>query len=119
MPTAHSLFRTVDDHDTDGLRALLAEDARMVFGNQEPLLGRDAVMAGDAAFHTSIRGVSHRVRNEWTVGTTTIAETDVTYTRLDGAQVTVPAVTIWSVDGDDLIADLRVFVDLSPVHARP
>lgn len=117
MPEARSLFAAVDARDVVALDALLADDARLVFGNQEPLLGRGAVLAGNAAFFQLVRGLRHQLRNEWTVGADTIAETDVTYLRLDGKEVTVPAVTIWRVDGDGLIVDLRIYVDQAPLFA--
>ncbi|HEX4247916.1 MAG TPA: hypothetical protein VH008_08600 [Pseudonocardia sp.] len=41
----------------------------------------------------------------------------MTYTRLDGGEVTVPAVSIWRVDDDGLIVDYRVFVDQAPLFA--
>jgi hypothetical protein len=41
----------------------------------------------------------------------------VTYDRLDGKTVTVPAVTMWHVTGDGLIDDYSVYLDLAPVYA--
>jgi len=117
MPDARSTFAAVDAQDLDAIAALFAEDARLVFGNQEPLVGRDAVIAGNTAFFQLVRGLRHQLLNEWTVGAETIAETDVTYTRLDGKEVTVPAVSIWRVDGDGLIVDYRIFVDQAPLFA--
>lgn len=90
--------------------ALLADDARMTFGNAEPLVGHDAIVGGAQAFFAAIRNV-------WTVGADTIAETDVTYTRHDGKDVTIPVVSIWRVDVDDRIVDYRVFYDVAPVFA--
>lgn len=55
--------------------------------------------------------------HEWQVGATTIAETEVTYSRVDGKEVSLPAVSIWSTREDGLIVDYRVFVDIAPVHA--
>ncbi|MFF1821648.1 hypothetical protein ACFVWG_30375 [Kribbella sp. NPDC058245] len=52
-----------------------------------------------------------------TIEATTIAETDVTYTGLDGKDVTVPAISIWDIDDAGLITDYRIFVDLTPVFA--
>ena len=45
-----------------------------------------------------------------------IAESRVTYTKKDGAAVTVPVVTIYR-SGGDLIDDYRVFIDLAPLFA--
>jgi hypothetical protein len=89
----------------------------MVFGNGEPMVGRAAVVAGSEAFLATVRELRHHLRNEWTVAATTIAETDVTYARLNGKDVTIPVVSIWHRGDDDLIIDYRVFLDLAPVYA--
>ena len=115
MPEATEVFRAVDEQDFDAFTALLARDSRFAFGNQEPLLGIDAILAGNAAFFTMVQRTRHQVLHVRTIGSTTVAETDVTYTRLDGKDVTLPACSIWDVDADGLITDYRVYVDLAPV----
>lgn len=40
----------------------------MPFSNGEPKAGRDAILAGRAAFLTGIAGLRHHILNEWTVG---------------------------------------------------
>lgn len=115
--SAAEVFAQVDRLDPDAMSALLAEDATMVFGNGDPLVGRAAILAGNIAFLGYVKGLRHEIRREWTVGDTTVAETDVTYTRRDDKQVTVPAVSIWRVGGDGLITDFRVFYDPAPVFA--
>ena len=117
MPSAQVVFRAVDSMDPAALTDLLAEDARMRFGNADPFVGHEAVIAGAAAFFGAIRGIRHTIRTVWTVGADTIAETDVTYTRQDGKDVTIPVVSIWRVGGDDRIEDYRVFYDVTPVFA--
>ncbi|MEJ3651670.1 nuclear transport factor 2 family protein [Actinomycetes bacterium KLBMP 9759] len=114
-PTAATVFRAVDAMDGAALGGLLADDARMVFGNGEPIIGRDAIMAAQNAFTASIAGIRHTIRNEWVVGHDTIVETDVTYTRHDGTDVTLPVVSVWQTDADGLLADYRVYLDLAPV----
>jgi hypothetical protein len=88
-----------------------------VFGNAEPLVGRDAISAGLAALFTSIAGLCHQILKLWRVGPDTIAETQVTYWRRDGRKVEVPVVSIWRTGTDDLIIDYRVLGDLAPVFA--
>lgn len=117
MPTSVSFFAGVDAMDVAAVDPMLADDIRMVFGNGEPMIGREAVLAGNAGFFTTIAGISHRVLREWRVGPETVVEADVTYTRLDGKELTLPAITTWVVDGQDRILDLRVFADLTPVFA--
>ena len=117
MPDARTIFAAVDAQDIAAFDAMFADDGRLVFGNREPLVGREAMIAANVAFFQLIQGVRHQLRNEWTVEAETIAETDVTYTRLDGKEVTVPAVSIWRVDDDGLIVDYRIFIDQAPLFA--
>lgn len=117
MTTAQEVFAQVDRLDPEGVIAFFADDATMVFGNQEPLLGRDAILAGNATFLTAIKGLRHRIQREWTVGDTSIVLTDVTYTRRDDKEVTIPAVSIWRIGEAGLITDYRVYFDPSPVFA--
>jgi len=113
---AAEVFALVDRLDPDAMDAVLADDATMVFGNAEPLVGRAAIRAGNLAFLALVKGLRHDIRREWTVGDTTVVETDVTYTRRDDKQVTIPAVSIFR-DAGGLIADFRVFYDPAPVFA--
>lgn len=111
------LFAAVDTKNADAFGVFLAEDARLTFGNAEPLVGREAIVAGIAAFFSTIDGLRHRIVNQWYIGADTIAETEVTYQRLDGKSAAVPAVSIWHTRPDGLIDDYRIFVDLAPVYA--
>jgi uncharacterized iron-regulated protein len=53
---------------------------------------------------------------EWHDGDTIIQQLDVTYTRLDGGKVTLPAVNMLRLS-NDTVADYRIYVDLAPVYA--
>jgi ketosteroid isomerase-like protein len=117
VPSAQTVFRAVDSMDPAAFVRLLAEDARMRFGNADPLVGHEAITAGATAFFGAIQKLRHAISTVWTVGADTIAETDVTYTRHDGKEVTIPVVSIWRVGVDDRIVDYRVFFDVAPVFA--
>ncbi|WJV44589.1 nuclear transport factor 2 family protein [Streptomyces flavofungini] len=116
-PTPEALFAKIDGKELHAVAELLAENATMVFGNGDPLVGRAAILAANTAFMETIAALRHRIVDSWVVGATTIAVTEVTYTRLDTRQVTLPAVTIWRVGDDGLIVDFRVVLDLTPVYA--
>lgn len=111
------VFQAADSFNPEEFARLLAEDATLVFGNAEPLVGREAVVAGLRKFFSTIGGLQHRIVRSWQVDADTIAETEVTYQRLDGKEVSVVAVSIWHTRGDGLISDYRIFVDLAPVYA--
>src|SRR5258707_10425 len=65
MPDARTIFAAVHAHDIAAFDAMFADDGRFVFGNREPLVGREAVIAGNVAFFQLIRGLRHQLRNEW------------------------------------------------------
>jgi hypothetical protein len=111
------IFQIIDSMQPGAITDLLAEDATFVFGNAEPLVGREAIDAQLEHFFSTIKGLQHRITNDWQVGTDTIVEIDVTYRRLDDKMVSVPAVSIWHTGDEGLITSYRVFVDLAPVYA--
>jgi ketosteroid isomerase-like protein len=117
MPDANTVFGAVDGQDVDRLGELLSDDARFVMGNGDPLIGREAVLAGNAAFFTMVQGLRHSVLREWAVGSAMIVEAEVTYLRLDGKEVSIPAVTIWETDQAGLITEFRIFADQAPLFA--
>jgi ketosteroid isomerase-like protein len=117
MTEASAVLARIDSMDVTAALEVFAETATMTFGNAESMVGRAAIEAGAAALFTSIAAIRHILLNEWSVGPDTIAETEVTYSRHDGRQVTIPAVTIWHVGDDGLITDYRVFADQTPVYA--
>ncbi|OBF36725.1 hypothetical protein A5724_12715 [Mycobacterium sp. ACS1612] len=115
MADTESIFTRIDSMDPSYFAELFAQDATLTFGNGEPMVGRDAIATGSAIFFTTIAGLRHRIINQWFAEHDTIAETAVTYTRHDGREVTVPAVSIWSAAANGLIRDYRIFADLTPV----
>jgi hypothetical protein len=117
MTSAQEILTMIDQMDPDAMVPFFAEDATVVMGNNEPLVGLPAIVAANTAYLQLIKGIHHDLRSEWMVDATTIAVADVTYTRLDDKQVTIPAVSIWRVGDDGLIADFRVYYDLAPVFA--
>lgn len=114
--TTTDLFADIDRMDAHAFASHLSDDCRLRFGNAEPVAGRSAIEAAITGFFATIKGLSHNILNQWNVGDTTIIESDVTYTRLDERQVTVPVVTIYR-RGDELIDDYGIFIDLAPVLA--
>jgi ketosteroid isomerase-like protein len=112
------MFADIDRMDAGAWAAYLAPDAVMRFGNADPVHGREACRDALAAFYGMIHGLAHDVVQQWEHDDATIVEANVTYTRSDDREVTVPVVTIYRTDADDLIGDYRVFIDLAPVFAE-
>jgi ketosteroid isomerase-like protein len=118
MGSRVNMFRDIDRMDADAWAAYLAPDAVMRFGNADPVHGRGACRDALADFYGMIRGLRHDLIEQWEHGAATIVEASVTYTRQDGSEVDVPVVTIYRTNGDDLISDYRVYIDLAPVFAE-
>ena len=110
------LFGDIDRMDAHAFASHLSEDCRLRFGNAEPVAGRSAIEAAIGGFFGTIKGLSHNIVHQWDAGDTTIIESDVTYTRLDDRQVTVPVATIYR-HGAELIDNYCIYVDLAPVVA--
>jgi ketosteroid isomerase-like protein len=111
------MFRDIDCMDVDAWAAYLAPDAVMRLGNADPVYGRQACREALAGFYDMIHGLRHEVVERWEHGSATIVEGTVTYTRRDGLDVTVPVVTIYRTNADELISDYRVYIDPAPVFA--
>jgi ketosteroid isomerase-like protein len=116
-PHTRNLFATVDTRDVATIAALFAEDARVVFGNSQPMVGIAEIRSGITAFFATIAGQHHEVVNEWNVGNDTIVEFEVTYNRKDGQRVTIPCVTIFHTDPAGKIDNYRVYFDVAPIYA--
>jgi ketosteroid isomerase-like protein len=116
-PHTRNLFATVDTMDVATIASLFADEARVVFGNGQPLVGIEEIRAGITAFFATIAGQHHEIVNEWNVGDDAIIDFKVTYDRKDGQQVTIPCVTIFHTDAVGKIDDYRVYFDVAPVYA--
>ena len=116
-PPTRNLFATVDTMDVATIASLFAEDARVVFGNGQALVGIDEIRTGTTAFLDTIAGQHHEIVKEWNVDDDNIIELSVTYDRKDGQQVTIPCVTIFHSNTAGKIDDYRVYFDVAPIYA--
>jgi ketosteroid isomerase-like protein len=117
MGARDAIWEDVDRMDADAWSRYLAPDVMFTFANSDPIHGREDARAALAGFFDQIAGLSHEILGQWEVDGATIIEFSATYTRKDGRDVTVPAVTIYRTNADDLIHDYRIFVDQTPLWA--
>ncbi|BBY20211.1 nuclear transport factor 2 family protein [Mycobacterium stomatepiae] len=115
-PQPQLVFDIVDTMDVDKLATLFAEGARVVFGNQAPYVGQEAIKRGAKDFFDTIAGLKHTLMRVWEVGDDTIAHVEATYQRKDGTEVSLPVATIYHTNGDGKIDDYRVFFDVTPIY---
>jgi ketosteroid isomerase-like protein len=109
-------YAVVDSMDIEKFGPLHTEDVQLRFGNAETVVGRDAVVRGISDFWGAIKGMHHNFVQSWEEGNVEIVEALIDYTRHDGKVVTVPCTSILRKRGD-LLQDLRIYIDISPVFA--
>ncbi len=115
--TRMRMFDDFERMDAQAWASHLAPDVVMRFGNDDPIYGRDGCRSALEAFYARIDALRYDLVELWEHGEATIVEANVTYTRSDGQDVTVPVVTIYRTGANDLISDYRVYTDIAPVFA--
>jgi ketosteroid isomerase-like protein len=111
-----ALFAAIDARDADRFVAFLTSDAQFRFGNGPLLCGQPAIRAAVAGFFGAIRACQHRIIGIWSEAGSFVCEGEVTYTRLDGARVTVPFVNVMALQ-DHKISIYRIYIDNTPLFA--
>jgi ketosteroid isomerase-like protein len=110
----------VDRKDAAGFAAAFTDDAVLRFGNNEPLVGRASIEPAIAGFFTAMQSLRHQPMRTTVTGNLLFLEAFVTYLRHDGAEVTVPAMTVYEMaemHGTPLARRCNIYVDLAPLFA--
>jgi hypothetical protein len=110
------LLAAVDRMDVPAFVAGFTEDGEFRFGNWPAARGHEAVGAFTRGFLDTLSAIRHQVVAVWSAGEQLFTEGEVTYTRKDGRQVTVPFLTRAELAGGRMRL-YRVFADPSPLFA--
>jgi hypothetical protein len=110
------IYRAIDGMQMEGFVSGLSPDVELVFANNPPLRGVEAVRQGIGGFWGSIDGLKHTLVNVIESDAHTVLELRVDYLRKDGRTVSVPCVTMLNRDAE-LIRSMRIHIDLTPVYA--
>ena len=118
---ARALYHNaVDQKDAAGFAAVFAEEGRLRFGNEPPIVGRQKIEEAITQFFLAMVDLHHEFtaiscdKNRW------FLEAIVTYTRHDRGIVTVPAMTVFEMaqtNGQFVVQSCRIYVDLTPLFA--
>jgi ketosteroid isomerase-like protein len=111
---AKELFASVDVMDTEAFLDFLEDDARFRFGGAPVVVGKEAIRSAIDGFFASIKGLRHDIVETWVQGQTVICQGDVTYTRTDGSEVTIPFATIWRMR-NGRIREYLIYIDINPL----
>jgi len=114
--TTGGMFAAIDAKDTKAFVAYLSDDAVFRFGSAPAVKGRDAIRAAVDGFFGTIAGSRHAIHKTLGDGATRVVEGEVTYTRLDDSQVTLPFTDVFEYEGD-LISQYKIYIDVSPLYA--
>jgi len=110
-------LQSVDEQDADAFAAFLADDATFQFGNQPPVQGKQAIVAGLKQFWTTYNGEEHILHTILGTDHCFALEATNVFNRLDGKQVALPAVAITEWNEHGLVTSFRVFIDIAPLYA--
>jgi ketosteroid isomerase-like protein len=111
------LFATTDAKDIEANAAYLTDDVELRFGNNDPVIGKPAYIATSKDFYGSLGSLRHEIHSLWTIeDDVVVTEMTVHYERLDGQRLSLPCANIFRLRGG-LVADYRIFMDITPVFA--
>ena len=113
----HNLFEAIDNKDVDGFVAFLTADASFRFGSAPAAQGTDAIREAVDGFFGTIKGLSHTVTRSVAEDGVLICEGDVTYTRTDDSEITLPFVDVFEMSSEGLIAQYKIYMDIAPLYA--
>ncbi|MEQ9617885.1 MAG: nuclear transport factor 2 family protein [Deltaproteobacteria bacterium] len=103
--------------DADKLIKFLTDDAILQDGNNEPLVGREAIGKAVGDFFELIGGVKFNVIRRWIHPDSIIVQGEVTFTRLDDSEITLPFADIYYLK-EDRIQKLYSYIDINPLFER-
>lgn len=112
-----SKYDAVDRTDGNLYRTFLANDCRLLFGNNPPVTGRDEIITGIEHFWSAIKGLEHNLLAVLGNDFHFTMETVIDYTRLDGNVVTIPCITSIERNPAGLAKSIKIFIDTAPIFA--
>ncbi len=110
------LFSSVDAMDIEAFLDFIEDDALFRFGSEKAVTGKDAVRKALECFFASIKGLRHEILETWFHTETVVCQGQVTYTRIDDSDITIPFVNIWRMRGDR-IREYLIYVDVKPLYS--
>ena len=109
------LFGAVDAKDTERFLGFLTDEASFRFGSATPAQGTEAIRIAVDGFFSTIAGCRHDLARILAEDDVIICEGEVTYTRHDASEVTLPFANIFELDGE-LISAYKIYADAGPLY---
>jgi ketosteroid isomerase-like protein len=111
------LFKAVDAKDTERFLDFLTDEASFRFGSAPPAQGREAIRIAVNGFFSTIAGCRHVLARIVAEDDVIICEGEVTYTRHDASEVTLPFANVFELVGE-LISAYKIYADAGPLYEQ-
>lgn len=112
------LFSLIDRMDMDGFLSRFSDDAWLRMGNQDKLVGKEAIKVAIGGFWDSIAGLTHNFeRITETDDGVALFEANVEYDLLNGNKTNVFCVSAIKRNNEGLIEEYIIYGDFAPVFA--
>ena len=117
----HELLKAVDTANETALETAFDTDIILIFGNQDPIKGRDEVLETFRSTSDTFEAIHHELHGVWMgvwdKGEVRSVECTANYTRKDGNTISLPVTSTLRLTKEGRIADYRIFMDASPAFA--
>lgn len=114
-----AMFGRIDTMDVPGLLDHLAPNVVFQFGSNDPVTGRERVGEIVTSVFLGLNSISHEFLDLLEFGDVSVCQLVTTYGLPDGCTKSLPAAVIVRQRPDGLVADYRIYQDVSPLWATP
>lgn len=112
---AGNFFSDADSFELPALAAWFADDVEVRFGNGPAITGKNNAEEAFRGFWSTIAGMRHSRETLLIDGDMAMQFSQVTYTRLDGNEVTMPVASHLRRIGAGKIDRLWIVIDMAPL----
>lgn len=110
------MFAAIDAMDVNAFVSFFTDDACFRFGNAPVVTGRTNIRDAVVGFFGTIKALRHRLLHTWAHPDAVICEGEVTYTRPDDSEVTIPFANILHI-ANGRVSAYHIHIDVTPLHA--
>lgn len=111
------LFESIDEKNVERFLRFLTDDATFRIGSAPQVQGPDEIRSAVGEFFSTIAGCKHTLTNILADNGMLVCEGEVTYTRHDESEITLPFVNVFEFAGE-LISHYRIYADAGPLYAE-
>lgn len=108
-------YQAVDSMDAEKYRTFLAEDCKLMFGNNPVVECNNEIIGGIKHFWDAINGLDHSFINILGTDNLFAAEALIDYTRKDNKVMPLPCVTVIERNSEGLAKHIGIFIDTTPL----